>query len=291
MILRSFLAAAGLFLLYNVALQSSALRQRAVVQSQWQGNLLKAQEYPLAKLPRRNVIVGSSLAARLVMEGDFENLAFAGDGPLTGLELMVRDVSAPRVVLIESNLLLREVNQDVIASAYRPGFLKLRPMLPALEDRYQFANLAVGMVGEGMVAKALEGGRRLLRSPQSAGASAEDAGRLLQMNLAIQREKLGTAPDADFVQQCIARMKRAVAELQGRGVRCIFVEMPIDASLGGLLQPALVREQLAAALPELAWIRPEVGRSYRTVDGVHLPKDEAVAYAAYIRAELLRLGF
>src|SRR5438034_5758198 len=64
------------------------------------------------------VIVGSSLSARL-SEGYFnsptiENLALAGDSSNTGLEIIASTASAPKLVLVEANVLTRLPDKALI---------------------------------------------------------------------------------------------------------------------------------------------------------------------------------
>jgi len=293
MIIRSILFAGVLFLLYNLVLLAPPLRERFITQSQWQDNMAKAQEYPLAKPSKQGVIVGSSLAERLSttsLQTDFYNLSMSGEGPFTGLEIIRRNAIRPGVVLIETNLLLREENTDVLGSAFCPVISQLRPVAPGLLERYHPANFIAGKVGEKLVHWSLDATQWLCPKPKP--KATEDAESVFEKVLAIHKAEYEILPKPGQIEQQIKKLKAFVADLEARGTRCVFVEMPIDNSLTELPQPAAVRNSLREAFPQTKylWVNPDGHHRYATVDGVHLPGSEADAYAERIRTELGQHG-
>ena len=296
MIARAFLFATSLFLLYNIALLIHPLRKYFGAQSGWQENVIKAQEYLWANPPKMGAIVGSSLAARLApttLETDFDNLSFSADGPLTGLEIIRRKAIRPRLVLIETNMLLRERNENVIDCAFRPVLSDLRPLALGLRERYQPANFIAGAVGAKLVDWSLGAGRHIYpRSHVGAPSSTDKTKVIRDKVMTCAKAENEIIPERAQIERQIDRMKRCVADLEERGARCAFVEMPIDASLAELAQPSLIRSRMLEAFPEskYIWVRPEKNRQYVTLDGMHLPVAEADAYALRIRAQLAQHG-
>jgi hypothetical protein len=140
MIKKTLLIALGIFLVYNLCLGRRSFRDHFVVQSQWQENITKAQEYLLDDRPHPYVLVGSSLFGRLI-EADlgpgFRNIAFSGGSLFTGLELVARKPADTKIVFIETNMILRDTDEAVLSNAFRPVLAPLRTYLPGLRERCQ----------------------------------------------------------------------------------------------------------------------------------------------------------
>ena len=292
---RSCAFALCLFLFYSALLCVEPLRKRFAVQSQWQENIVRAQEYPLTASRKPGVIVGSSLAAKLsgtALEGDFYNLSFAAEGPFTGLEIVRRHPSNPRVVLIETNLLLREADQNVVNSVFRPVISDLRPLFPAMRERYQPANLMIGAVGARMVTQVVQMRRKLWPVMRSKQDGKEGVKPLFEQSLAMKITQYNTVPRTEVLKRRTSQMEVCVRDLESRGTRCVFVEMPVDFALLELPRSARVRDELVEAFPpsKYMWIGPEAGRRYVTTDGVHLARLDTLEFAEKIRAELERNG-
>lgn len=295
MIARSFIFGLGIFLLYNLALWLFApTAMPYATQSEWQVNLIKLQDYALAPNAKPNAIVGSSLAARLVrtsLDEEFHHLALVSDGPLTGLEVLRRQGTIPRVLLIETNLLLREENAAALDNTFRPILSHFRPHLPALQERYQPANVLAGQIGERILRRTFRTLGQFIPDRPAARAMPLDSDRarqLFEVGLAEQRAATDVPADAARLAEHLRRLQIHVDEFERRGSRCIFLEMPTDPSLMNLRQPREIRTALLQAFPEdkYRWIRPETSRRYLTTDGAHLTESEAKAYAHRIHQEI-----
>ena len=293
MISRSFIIAGVFFLIYSLVLQSNWVRDHLLTQSQWQGNLIRAQEYPFAPQAGKNVVVGSSLMARLEptsLSDDFYSLAFSGGGPLTGLEIVARSPNHPKLVLIETNLLMEDISQTMLSNVYRPVFAHLRPHIPAFRERFQPANVVVGSALERATQYGLAALRRV--APNSANVETGGGGSndtFFQNLLAEQRHNMSKPPDSTKLGQRLEQLKSRVSELARAGTKVVFVEMPVDASLMELPYLATLREKMARTFPETPFIRPVPGHTYRTDDALHLSRQDAIDYASYLRGELARL--
>lgn len=294
MILRALITAALLFLLYNLVLVVRPRPGCFKTQSQWQENVAQAQEFALGASPRPAVLVGSSLGARLLgtrLDANFVNLSFSGEGPATGLEIVRRASVAPPLVVIEMNFVLREPNETIVGNVFAPVVAPLRRHLPALRERYQPANVVAGYVGARVVRDTVTMARRLHLAPAlAADTGAGVSPELYAQLVAEQRSRFDHLADAEELKSGLTRLRHAVAELEQRGTRCVFLEMPIDPALGELPLPRQVRAQMMRAFPpdRYTWIRPAVARTYVTVDGLHLPAGEAATCAAVIVSELAR---
>jgi hypothetical protein len=294
MIVRSLLFGLGLFVLYSLCLLAPPFRDRFLIQSQWQENVVKAQTYHLAHTERPCVVVGSSLAARLVFT-DFQSisydLSFLGDGPLTGLEIIRRSSAPPALVLIETNMVMREVNSPLIDGTFRPGFSHLRPVLPAIREQYQPGNFLAGKLGDKLLQYSLRWTKNALPTPgrDASGSTGDQNTRSIgDHQFALQKQENEILPAPAPLDRNIRLLREYVSALEKRGCRCVFFEMPIESSLRHLPLPTLIREKLKAEFPTQTWISPD--RDYPTVDGVHLSGSQAKIYASYLLATLQRDG-
>ena len=287
MIKRIFILAAVFFVLYNLCLIAMPLRDRFVVQSQAQENIAKAQEFLLDTHTVPFVVVGSSLGARLTEERlgpKFCNLAFSGGSAFTGLELIERRPGATKIVFIETNMLMRGKDEGVLANAFRPVFSNLRNYLPGLRERWQPANFVAGKVGEKIVAGALSPLTRMHSQTQK-NNSPDNQDVLFQRLLADEHGIYANAPDQIKLGAQIDKLKERVKGFEARGIRCVFVEMPIDASLIDLPLASTVRSALFEGFPPRSyrWVLPQAGRKYITTDGSHLTGEEAVDFGNRLR--------
>ena len=107
-----------------------------------QGNIVKAQRYVYQDdSDLKMVMVGSSLAANLnekyIGEG-VKSVALGGRSSQTGLEIVKRSNSKPRVVLVEINdTILRKIDADLLDSLYHPIFYWMCKYLPMMREEYR----------------------------------------------------------------------------------------------------------------------------------------------------------
>src|SRR5579862_1872882 len=123
-------------------------RRYMLEQVRQQGNILKAEEYLCSSNQPCQVIVGSSLSARLnpsVLGKDCFNLALNGGSALTGLELLVRSGARPRLVLVEINNLDREVDRAFVDDEISPVFSLLRRHFSIFREENRPADLVAGV--------------------------------------------------------------------------------------------------------------------------------------------------
>jgi hypothetical protein len=301
---RSCLVALTLFLLYNLVLASGRVRARFVPQSMRQQNVIQAQDYVARATPPQVVVVGTSMAARLPLHQlgtEAVNLSMYGDSLFTGLEVIRRSEQTPKLVLIETNLLMNELNPEVVSTVFRPVFHQLRPHLPGLRERFQPANLVTGAFGEPLLRRVLRIVQRATPAkstppesdapPPQAAPEARLAA-LLAAGLAGQEAVFAIAPEADRLDRQVDALRVAVQDLERRGIRSAFLQMPVYRSLADLPLTTRVHEALEAAFPpdRYLWIRPQKPDSYETTDGLHLGDAEARRYASELTAALETAG-
>lgn len=290
MITRTLLTTLCLFIIYNLCLLIPAVNQRFVVQSQWQENLVKAQEYLVDRNPRPYVLVGSSLMARFSEESfgpNFYNLALKGGSALTGLELIDRKPEKPAVVFVEINMLLRDADQPVLNNAFRPVFSQLRHYVPALREKFQPANLFAGKIGEKIVAIGAKPLQRVDSTVSSRNSNTNEDPVFLQL-LEIERTRCSQLPESTLLELRSNQLKRYIDRLAQNGVRVVLVEMPIDRRLEDLPLTTSIRDRMHALFPpgQFTWVEPDRGRRYVTTDGMHLAGDSLTSFAQKIASSV-----
>lgn len=267
-----FWAVAAL-LLYAALVQAMPLRV-AVGQNQDATNMIRVQDYLVAPDPAV-VLTGSSLTFRLPqaqLGREIVNLALAGGGARTGLDLIAASGAKPGLVLIETNLLLRPPDKAMIASQMRFPDRQLH-RVRALRAGYDPVNL-------------LWRGMHILlhRSDGEAPLSAATT----QQLLSFQRREKMRSPDAQALKAALSDTMRAIVLLRRRGVAVGLYEMPIDQSLTDSPFDTALRRAVEAAFPpgHFCWLRVAVPGGPRTIDGIHLaPADAAqVAHSLTVQA-------
>src|ERR1700674_2783158 len=140
MIAKSILVCLLLFLAYSALLPFAP--DLSASQAQWQQNLQKAEQYLYADANAKSLIIGTSMAERLVTERipDCDNLSFAGLSVFDGLSLLRHKDRLPSSVYIETNVLLRKRDGDFSESLFSPiPFLLRRRVIALRADKQPLA--------------------------------------------------------------------------------------------------------------------------------------------------------
>lgn len=281
MIRKSLLTALTLLLLHALVVYVKPITSAQYV---WQGNAIKAQRFIYGDTCDK-IIVGSSLSNRLVMDSlpDMTNLSFAGQGIFDGLSILNHNNRHPRIVFIETNIMVRKENQNFTSYVNSPVLNPLKRAIPSLRDEYQPVSILSGII------------IRILKK----GESAEKNG----------FEEMETPPDGDdaFFQQMLSRLAeeysepldtmmlrshfedlvRAVEDLESNGVRIVFFEMPVNETVCDFVVPQMVREYYRRYFPESKYVYIRVSHcdGYKTTDGAHLAGAEALRFTQFFKRE------
>ena len=276
----------------------------AVPQGINQDNVIKMQEYLYATAGHcPTVIVGSSLAAKLrpqALPPSVCNLALRGQSVFEGFELMRRAGQAPRLILVEINVLDRAPARGTIEDLFSPALHPLRRWYPGLQARHQPLNeaLATGLAVLGRVRPATASH---LEEKLGVGGHTQPGAALPVDDASYQPPSAAVveATRADYDQlppqpafgQNLALLRHYVRYFTAHGSRVVFFEMPIDAQACGGAKMRFIRQQLAAAYPasQLTWLPTPDCAAYRTTDGMHLTDPSAWRYSAVLAQELATL--
>jgi hypothetical protein len=286
MIKRSIITALVLLLIYHFALPHLS-RAYYWIPGQQRANYLNAQEYIHHSAQDLNVMVGSSMANELsqeVLGSNYAKLTFPAGGPFTGLEIIDQTGKKPPVILIETNTLLKDVDEPMLADVLSPWRRKLREVSPIFKEANRPSNFQIGML-DGLASKF----RKPQATPQG-GTTAEvkpvDSA-VLDAMMEVHRGHLKKAPDEKVLATKIQRMGELVDRFTAVGCKCVFFELPVHPSLAALAQPVAIRNAMAARFPadRYRWVRFDSTRDYQTSDGIHLVRPVADELTRKIIAE------
>ena len=270
MIARAIITALVLTGVYAAALSrfpASVSRKGATVH---QSNIVLAEEVIHARRHPPNLLVGSSLTARLAPEmlgPEFASLAIQGGSAQTGLEIIRRSHLPVRRAFVEANLLFLPPDAEVLDYLYSYPMGALRDRLPFLRQSGQPVNLLLSLV-------------------QKNKSSVSFAYNQEQFSFAIDHWRKIWADELPPGQAArLEAAKTAIDALAASGVEVILVEYPHDPAVLSLPYAKSVRALVQGRFPEgqYHWLRGDPQRAYQTTDGLHLSTESAKVFAAQIR--------
>jgi hypothetical protein len=228
------------------------------------------------KLPQQDiVVVGSSLSYHLkewyFTRGDVRNASIPGGSPLTGLAIIAAAPSArPRAIVVETNVLNRGIDGKLLAQ-YRTA-QRHQGMLPPLRTLAAFYQGA----RDDTLTYSAERIRSIIAvQPRPDRSSAAVTIASDEWNRPLQRDTL--VRDAET-------MKRLAAELEARGVKVFFFDVPYPSQLDRSAVATQTREVLAEIIrpDDRRWLTLSypAGEMRSEADGVHLDDRSSVVFAA-----------
>lgn len=259
-----------------------------------QNNIVKAQRYVYQEnSDLKMVMVGSSLAANIDVKdigGGVKSIALGGGASQTGLEIVKRSNSKPRIVLVEINdTIARAVDKDLVDSLYHPVFYWLRRYLPVLRNEYRPVSVFIDYLKN--------------RSPQNRKLSKEELDSLelryltpelskqsIQTTVDIESKPL-SEKDANNIKKEADLIKTQIAQLQkNAGVKVVLFDIPQESRVDSALRRKQVRKLMQQLFPpdSFEWLRPLRTREWRTNDGIHLIRSDARDFAEFLRDKLLK---
>jgi hypothetical protein len=221
------------------------------------------------------VLVGSSLSYRLKEQyfehGNVRNAALPGGSSLTGLAIIGAAPFLPRVVAVETNILNRDIDNELLQKFKSTKRLDhaLRP-LRTLAAYYQSALDNELPVNE---ARGIEARRRsiLERPPATYDTKRGTVSALVEWNKPIYSEAILRDAKA---------LKTLVENLEGQGIRIFFYEMPLPPILNQTGYVTMTRDVLAQIFgpANKRWLdlKYDAGELRWNDDGAHLDERSAI---------------
>jgi hypothetical protein len=211
-------------------------------------------------------LVGSSMTFRLY-EGYFKtpvrNLAIGGGSPLTGLAIIASYKSLPHTILVETNIMSRPVDDALVAAfgAADPSWVK--PLRAAISAIYYRVKLKSEAANVEQLPRMEPGEYDISASVETTKAAFKDG---LQIDTAVNT----------------AEMKRLVADLEKRGCKVMFYELPYPRDLAETNFARTARAITRAAFPDESWLSIDNIDQLRWVDAAHMDERSAIIVAHQI---------
>lgn len=258
-------------------------------QNQWQDNTIKAQRYIYNNAVSENVIIGTSLTNKLVMDSlpEFENLSLSGESIYDGLNIVCLKKTLPKNLYIEMNFALKNENEEFKSSLSNPVMYKLKKHIYSLrEDKQPLAIL--GNYINTIFLKSFIFNIKNVVTIKDEKQVATDQNAFNKM-LDIQHVKYIEEPDSVFINDCFNKLAVFINSLKKQHVNVVFFEMPINKQLIDLPKAKRVRDNFLMRFPVASnnyIFLPENIDDYETTDGIHLKMSEALIYTTYFKKEI-----
>ena len=275
MIKKSLLCFSVLFCLHFLVVQLNPTLGMAT--HQWQENLIKAQSFLYAD-HADSAMVGTSLSARIIRDSipSVKSVSFGGCAVEDGLRIISSKRHLPQYVFVESNLLFMEGNKELVNKLTEGIIPKIKYWIPSLREQYEPICLLASL--------ALKAGNV---NPQ-AGAAAID---LNILNQSIKQQQVDDRKyQYEVSEERLRTIKELMDSLEGKGVKFVFFEMPVNEQIYHLRKFAKTRERLAQEFPKDQYhYLPSDTTHYTTTDGEHLSFEEQQVFSHFFKKELTKM--
>jgi hypothetical protein len=244
---------------------------------QWQENLIKAQSFLYAD-HADSAMVGTSLSARIIRDSipSVKSVSFGGCAVEDGLRIISSKRHLPQYVFVESNLLFMEGNKELVNKLTEGIIPTIKYWIPSLREQYEPICLLASL--------ALKAGNV---NPQ-AGAAAID---LNILNQSIKQQQVDDRKyQYEVSEERLRTIKKLMDSLEGKGVKFVFFEMPVNEQIYHLRKFAKTRERLAQEFPKDQYrYLPSDTTHYTTTDGEHLSFEEQQVFSHFFKKELTEM--
>lgn len=241
---------------------------------QWQDNVMKAQQFLYAG-KTDTVMVGTSLSGRIIRDSIpfVKSVSFGGCSVEDGLKIILSKKDVPKLVLLETNLLLIDGNPELVSRITNGVIPKIRHWIPSLREQYEpislFASLMMNSTGI---------------NPQAGMAKVD-------MNLLNESINRHIAEDRLMPEEWIKRrgetIKALITGLESKGTRFVFFEMPVNERLLHLKKNDQMRAFVKKEFPTSKYLYlPSDTFKYLTTDGEHLDFEGQQRFSHYFRKVL-----
>jgi hypothetical protein len=287
MIKKTLIAALAIFILYTLFVAFFAPKWWFASQHQWQSNIIKAQKFIYNDTDSfDNIIVGSSISCRLVMDSlpNTYNLSFSGQSIFDGLELLSHKNKFPKNIFIEINFVLRPENKNFTSSLNSPILYYPKKFLPSLREDKQ----PIAIIGEQLsvhFTSNIIGKTKSIFGFTQKQTTNKNNHTFFDKMLKKEMENYSTLPDSSLLIKSFSDLEIYVKALEEKEVNIIFFEMPVNSQLTDLPRAKLIRSTFFEYFPKAkyTYIPMQDSVQYKTTDGIHLNKEEALRYTLYLK--------
>jgi hypothetical protein len=275
-IYNSLLSSFIFFVLYTTFLSVfPKFQNHFTAQNWWQENKIKAENFFNQKQPYDLIIVGTSMSEGLKLDqykGSALTINFIGGSSLTGLELIKRSSLLPKRLIIETNWLEREANDDLISNVSNHNFDKLKSIAPALLESNQPVNVLASSIKI---------------KPSLIDTTKEKMYFLkkLQQNIEAGNVKIDTAS----VEKTVKKVRYLINYFREKGVKVYLMELPVNKKLYNVNRFSVTKLAIKKFLIDVDTIPKFNSQSLATSDGYHLTLSSKKIYTNYLNNFLNRL--
>ena len=239
--------------------------------NQRQDNILKAQQAFYAE-DLNMAIVGTSLANRIIRDSipNIQSLAFVGCSVEDGLQILRNRRNAPKYVFVEINLILRGGRKELVNGTTEGIISRIKEWIPSLREQYEpICILASTIIGTS-------------KMNTQAGMAVVDNERL---NSQVEKTLKDDKPIEDsIVKNRMNEIKSLISELEAKGTKFVFFEMPINYRLTHMKSLDQIREVVRKDYPEETYdYLPSDTSKYMTTDGQHLDLEGQKKYTHFFK--------
>jgi hypothetical protein len=297
MIKKTLLFAFILLVGYNF-LSKVFLGDHSISQYQLQSNLINAQEYIYDGKKHQTVMIGSSMGTEIKLSPNRYNLCLSGGSAFTGIRIIKLKKELPDTILIETNVLSRMADDRMLNSLDVPVLKYLRTQFPCLLEKNQpvtylsarlqpLMNHVVTMPRNYFYSRMNKSVDNQKLQKTEKEVSRHD---LFNKMLEIHRKKYNELEDSLLIKSNLTAFIEDVNDLRSRGVKIIFLELPMDSSLTNSKLMSYQRGILKTSFTNMkdGWV-PIDSYNYETLDGLHLTDSSARHYNRYMSDYLASL--
>lgn len=261
------------FFLYSLAL-CGFNPKITLFQNQWIKNYSVAEIYIYKLGLPRIVIVGSSMSACLLEEKlsmDVYNLSFSGGSALTGLNIIKKSNKIPDVIFIETNVIERKSNKDMLDNLFTPVIWKIKGKMLSLQHTYQPINIALTLI------------RNYFGSSQTNRINRKPNEKVLKDSL-IRQHQANSCVEVFVDSEELIELKSFINYFKKFGAKIVFFQMPVHQTILSSKRYYARQSILLKMFPqaEFNWIKKNNANKYQTGDGIHLLYKSAIEYSSVL---------
>lgn len=246
--------------------------------SQQMANQVRLEQYQLIADPSRDVVlVGSSLMVNLQRDqkvGNVVNLAQGGGCSLTGLALLTKLSTKPKLVVVEVTPTLDRGLDASMIDQLTGTPSKLTGVFHSMLQSYSPSNVFLSILK-----------RKTSKSEDS------------KINEAVRQDRIGellkeasepaTPKQEQETNDHLNLLVQQLSDLKAKGIPFILVEIPGETAVDQAPNNLAFMRKARLVLEKNGvnqWLTNPAGKEYHSKDGVHMVPDEATEY----RAQMLR---
>jgi hypothetical protein len=246
------------------------------------GNIAKAQKFLYEGIPQNNLIIGSSISEKLIIDslGDTQSLAFSGLSVFDGLCIIKQADYIPTVLFVEMNVMEKAENRNFTGYFTNPLLDITYKKLPSMRADARPVGYLIKLVN--YLSKFL-----IKPEKKQIESTANTRKELVDNLLRNQQNEYNKINDSSQIRANFVELLRQIEYFEEKGCKIVFFEMPIDRSLRNLHKATFIRKLFMEYFPLNSYhyiLQPEY--NYESVDGIHLTEHSAIQYTMYLKQQI-----